>query len=259
MFGMIGIRHIATFFFIALVLWPDPAAAVEFAPGRHRTMFNKALPAEAGKSPIMFDDLLHTDWERLAKDHFTAYPLTGLSPAQIAELAAESDYSDIPVFYRAPVTEAYGRARFVFLTAGGMRSLDVTGMSGTVLYGLSEDRKAVVRRLRHFGKVVGVPEPSYAGGGFVAMLGEGQEFLGERRLSPGNPILGVANPMPGLKVSAQVEYRFSSDDSVYLFVQYEADTQCAETCCQFVYELFRKDSGTGSLTSLRSSMYACDV
>lgn len=246
---------------MALTFLSGPAWAdeVEFRSAYHRTMYNEPLPADAGGAAIRFKDFLNTDWERLANDNFTAYPLTGLSRAQIAELAERSPFVDIPISYPVPVTEEYRRARFVFLSADGMRPFNATGLRGTVLYGLSQDREAV-ERLTHFGEILGIPDPNNtSGGGFVAMLGQGQTLLSENVIGPENPALDAVNRLEGLAVSTQIEYRFSGDDSTYLFVQYEADNDCDYGCCQFIYMLFRKDPGTGQLTRLQSSMYACDV
>ena len=250
---------IALSILLALLSGPSGAEEVAFRPAAHRTMYNAPLPADAGPGAIQFDDFLETDWEALAHEHFTAYPLAGLSPAQVAELAGRSAFYDVAVPYAAPVTDAYRRARFVFLSADGMRRLEATGMSGIVMYGLSTDRKAVAR-VSHAGRVRGTPDPDNApGGGFVAMLGEGQELVRERIVGPRNPALEANDPLPGLGVATQVEYRFSDDDHTYRFVQYEADTECAYGCCQFIYLLFRKEPGSGTLTQVQSSMYACDI
>jgi len=246
---------------VALAFLAGSARAdeVQFRPAYHLTDGSAPAVADAGDAAILFEDFLNTDWERLAKHHFTAYPLTGLSQAQIAELAGTSPFLDIPVSYPAPVTEEYRQARFVFLSADGMRRLDATGLRGAVMYGLSQDRKAV-EHVTHFGQILGVPDPDNApGGGFVAMLGKGQELRSETIVGPENPALDAVDPLPGLGVSMQIEYRFSGDDHAYLFVRYEADSACDYGCCQFVYKLFRDDPGSGRLTQVQSSMYACDV
>lgn len=246
---------------VALAFLSGPALAgeVEFRPAYHRVAGSGPPAADAGEAVIRFGDFLNTDWERLAKDHFTAYPLTGLSQAQIAELAGEPFYGDAFIYYPVPVTREYGRARFTFLSADGMRPFEVTGLKGTVRYALTGDLRRVTH-VSHFGYIFGMPDPNNApGGGFVAMLAEGQELLSENIVGPENPALEAVNPLKGLGVSMQIEYRFSGDDSSYLFVRYEADTRCDFGCCQFIYLLFRKDPETGQLTQLQSSMYACDV
>jgi hypothetical protein len=250
---------IAPLVLLALLSGPAWAGEVVFRPAAHRTMYNAPLPADAGRGAVLFGDFLETDWEALAQEHFTAWPLTGLSPAQIAELAGRTAFYDVAVSYAAPVTDAYRRARFVFLSADGMRRLAATGLEGIVMYGLSTDRKAVAR-VSHAGRVLGRPDPDNApGGGFVAMLGPGQELLSETLVGLENPALDALDPMPGLGVAAQVEYRFSGDDHTYLFVQYAADDACDYGCCRFIYMLFRKAPGSGTLTEVQSSMYACDV
>ena len=244
---------------LAFLSGPAWADEVQFRPAQHRTMYNEPLTADAETGAIQFDDFLDTDWARLARDHFTAYPLSGLSQAQIAELAASTHFYDVAVSYPAPVTEHYRRARLVFLSADGMRPFNATGLRGIVLYGLSHDRKTV-ERVSHAGRILGRPDPDNApGGGFVAMLGAGQELLSENTVGPENPALDAVNTLEGLGVSVQIEYRFSGDDSTYLFVRYEDDTRCDYGCCQFIYMLFREDPGTGKLTELQSSMYGCDV
>jgi hypothetical protein len=256
-----GMKPFAIALLILLVLPGGPVWAdeVQFRPAQHRTMYNEPLAADAKTGAIQFDDFLETDWERLARDHFTAYPLAGLSQAQIAELSRMSPFYDVAVSYPVPVTEDYRKARFVFLSADGMRRFSATGLRGIVLFGLAHDYKAV-ERVTHFGRILGIPEPNDApGGGFVAMLGPGQELLSENIVGPENPALDAVNTLEGLGVSVQIEYRFSGDDSTYLFVRYEDDTRCDFGCCQFIYMLFREDPGTGQLTQVQSSMYACDV
>lgn len=246
---------------MALAFPGDPAWAQEvaFRPAYHLSGVAATPPADARDAAVLFDDFFDTGWERLARDHFTAYPLSGLSQAQIAELAGRSEFYDIAVSYVVPVTEEYRRARLVFLSADGMRPIRATGLRGTVLYGLTLDRTAV-ERVAHSGRILGMPDPNDApGGGFVAMLGQGQELLSERLAGPGNPALEAVNPLEGLTVLTQIEYRFSGDAHIYLFVRYGADSACEYGCCQFIYLLFRKDPGTGRLTQLQSSMYACDV
>ena len=170
-----------------------------------------------------------------------------------------SPYYDVAVLYPAPMTEDYRRARFVFLSADGMRRLYPTGLRGAVMYGLTHDRTAI-DRVTHFGQVLGKPDPDNApGGGFVAMHGQGQELVSETIVGPENPALAAVDPLPGLGAAMQIEYRFSGDDHTYLFVRYEADSACDYGCCQFIYKLFRAEPGSGQLTQVQSSMYGCDV
>lgn len=247
---------------IMLAFLANPASAdeIEFRPAYHLTAWSKPLTAGPGEAAIRFRDFLKIDWEQLAKAHYTAYPLTGLSETQIAELAKKmSLFGDANIDYPAPVTEEYSRARFVFLSADGSRPLNVTGLKGIVRYALTRDLKRVTR-VSHFGGILGMPDPNNApGGGFVALLKDGQEFLSETIVGPENPALDAVNPLKGLGVLTQIEYRFSGADAAYLFVQYEADNDCIQACCQFSYYLFRKDPETGELTQLRYSRYACDI
>ena len=244
---------------LAFLCAPAWAEEARFRPAYHLTDAGAPPAADAGDAAILFEDFLDTDWERLAQDHFAAYPLTGLSPAQIVELSGMSPFYDVAVSYPVPVTEDYREARFVFLSADGMRPFQATGLRGTVLFGLAHDRKSV-ERVTHFGQVLGKPDPDNApGGGFVAMLGQGQELVSETIVGPDNPALDAVDPLPGLGASMQIEYRFSGDDHTYLFVRYEADSACDYGCCLFIYKLFRAEPGSGQLTQVQSSMYGCDV
>lgn len=236
-----------------------PAYHLTDFPAYHLTDFGDPVATDEGDAAIRFGDFLNIDWKRLAEAHFTAYPLTGLSQTQIAELAAKSFYGIAFNGYVAPVTSEYGEAELVFLSADGSRPVTATGLTGTVAYELAGNSKTI-GRVAHFGYVLGLPDPNNApGGGFVAMLANGQELLSETIIGPENPALDAVSPLPELAVSRQIEYRFSGDEAAYLFVQYEADDDCKHGCCAFSYYLFRKDPASGALTELRFSQYACDV
>ena len=116
-------------FALAFVSGPALAGEVDFRPAYHLTPWSKAVTTGRGESAILFDDFFTIDWEQLAKAHFKAYPLTGLSDAQVAELAERAFFGYASVGYGAPVTEEYRRGRFVFLSADGMRPLTATSLA----------------------------------------------------------------------------------------------------------------------------------
>lgn len=245
---------------LAFVSGPARADEIDFRPAYHLTPWSEAVATDLGERAIRFDDFFEIDWEQFAQTHFKAYPLTGLSETQIAEIA-EKAFSEYYAYigYDAPVTEDYSHARFVFLSADGMRPLTVTGLRGSVRYKLGNDPKTIEGTF-FSGDIRGVPDPNDTkGGGFVAFLKDGQELLSETVVGPGNPALDATNSSQGLAVARQIEYRFSGDDAAYLFVQYEADVQGVAENCQFTYLLFRKDPKSGALTELHYATYACDV
>lgn len=244
---------------LAFLSGPARAGEIEFRPAYNLTDWGKPLATDEGDAAIRFGDFLNIDWERLAEIHFTTYPLTGLSPTQIAELAKQAFYGGAYIDYGAPVTEEYRRTDLVFLSADGSRHLTAAGLTGTVKYEFAGS-STKIGRVAHFGYVLGLPDPNNApGGGFVAMLGDGQELLSETITGPENPALDAVDPLPKLAVLRQIEYRFSGAEAAYLFVQYEADNDCKHGCCAFSYYLFRKDPASGALTELRFSRYACDI
>ncbi len=243
---------------LGLMTAPGQAAEMEFRGAMHLN-WHSQIKTEQGENAIAFREFMKIDWEQLARSHFKAYPLANLTKAQIKELAVKSFFRNTSVDFLAPVPEAYKKARFLFLSDDGSRTLDVKVLKGTVRY---EFNRQVTRILRvvFYGSVIGVPRPNnVASGGFVAMLADGQELSREQIVSRKVPQLDAVNPYEKLKIKQQIRYRFKGAEASYLFLQYEVDRACDYGCCEFAYFLFRQDPETRALTQLRSSQYECDV
>jgi hypothetical protein len=243
---------------LGLMTEPGRTAEVAFRPAAHLDR-HRQITSAAGETAVAFPDFLEVDWERLARRHFTAYPLTNLSQAQIEKLADMSVLGSTSVDFPAPLPEAYKTAKLLFLSEDGARGLEAEALKGTVRY--TFDREGTgIERVVFYGSVIGVPRPdTVASGGFVALLADGQELARENLISERIPQLEAANPYPKLKIKRRIRYRFQGAAASYLFVQFAPDTACDYACCAFAYVLFREDPETGALAQTGSSLYGCDV
>ncbi len=243
---------------LGLMTAPGEAAEVEFRRAMHLN-WHSQIKTEGGENAIEFGEFMKIDWEQLARSYFKAYPLANLTNAQIKKLAVKSFFGDTSVDFLAPVPEAYKKARFLFLSEDGSRTLDVKALKGTVRYEFNRQMTRILRVV-FYGSVIGVPWPNnVTSGGFVASLADGHELSGEKIVSRKVPQLDVVNPYENLKIKQQIRYRFKGAEASFLFLQYEPDTSCDYGCCEFAYFLFRQDPETRALTQLGSSQYECDV
>jgi hypothetical protein len=249
---------VAALMALGLMTGSGQAAEVAFRPAVHQDWHRQIRTAE-GENAIAFRGFFEIDWEQQAKRHFTAYPLAGLSKAQIQELAEKSVFGNTSVDFQAPLSEAYKTARFLFLSDDGSRELEAAALKGTVRYTF-DSAGTGIERVTFYGSVIGVPRPNnVASGGFVALLANGQELARENLLDGKTPQLEAVNPYPKLKIKRQIRYRFEGAGATYLSVQFDPDTACEYACCAFSYLLFREDPKTGALAQLQSSLYGCDV
>lgn len=238
---------------LALLTAPAWAGNIEFRNAVHKDG-DESLRTANGERAVLFDKFLKIDWKRLAKAHFTAFPLTNLSKSQVKELDDRSFLGFANITYDAPPTQEYRDAKFVFLSPGGMRALKVSALRGAVRYHLHRDMKNIPTTF--FGYVLAVPEPNNPhAGGFVALLRDSQELLSEEIIGVEHPGLAAISPPAKSKPKTQIRYRFSGDPFAYLFVQYEHDAKCEGNCCQYQYFLFREDPKVHRLTPLRSNQY----
>lgn len=238
---------------------PVQAGDIEFRSAYHTEWRTGTVRTQDGGAAIVFDEFSKNDWEKLAKAHFKAFPLKNLSAAQIQELTARKNmFGNVEFHYVAPLPEPYKNAKFVLLSAKGIRSLKVTGLRGTVRYRMRGTNQAP--SMVFYGKVLGVPEPNNAfSGGIVALLKDGQKLLSENLVGPILPRLATASPYKKLEIKQQIRYRLAGTNAAYLFVQYGADTACEAGCCEFRYYLFREDAKTLDLKQVRASEYGCDI
>ncbi len=246
---------------MAVVFLAGPARAgePEFRPAYHLNPRNQSVKTERGDNAVLFDDVMNLDWEQLAQAHFRPYPLTGLTEAQRDELSQQAHSGSAYIDYDVPMPDAYRMVRLILLSADGVRNLSVAGAIGTVRYEL-RDGPGKIAPVIHFGQIIGVPDPNnVSGGGFVARFGDGQALVRETIVGPDNPALEAVNPLKGLAAVIQIRYRFSGTEASYLFVEYEADTDCIHGCCAHSYYLFREHPHTRAITPLTFSRYGCDI
>lgn len=205
---------------------------------------------------VLFDEFAKIDWEQLAKTHFKAFPLTNLSNAQIQELAKKKNmFDNVEFHYVAPLPKAYKAAKFVFLSASGVRSVSVIGLRGSVQYRMGGTGK--VPSIHFSGRVLGVPEPNDVfSGGFVALLAGDQKIVGEDITGQKHPWLESDKPdNKSRNIISLIRYRLAGTDTAYIFMEAKyKGNECTDN-----YSLFKQDPKTFKLKVLGGISYGCDI